>query len=60
MPQVNVEAMNEHLMEISQCVSAGAIAVLVLDGASLAGIPRHGFVCQTISCCYRCLPTRLN
>src|SRR5262249_56272365 len=33
MPQVNVEAMNEHLAEISQCVSVGAIAVLVLDGA---------------------------
>ena len=28
MPEVNVEAMNEHLAEISQCVSVGAIAVL--------------------------------
>jgi DDE superfamily endonuclease len=33
MPEVNVEAMNEHLAEISRCVSVGAIAVLVLDGA---------------------------
>jgi hypothetical protein len=40
MPQVNVEAMNEHLAEISQCVSAGAIAVLVLDGAGWHTSPR--------------------
>jgi DDE superfamily endonuclease len=40
MPQVNVEAMNEHLMEISQCVCAGAIAVLVLDGAGWHTSPR--------------------
>ena len=40
MPQVNVEAMNEHLMEISQCVSAGAIAVLVLDDAGWHTSPR--------------------
>jgi DDE superfamily endonuclease len=40
MPQVNVEAMNEHLMEISQCVSVGAIAVLVLDGAGWHTSPR--------------------
>lgn len=33
MPEVNVEAMNDHLAEISRCVSVGAIAVLVLDGA---------------------------
>jgi hypothetical protein len=52
MPEVNVEAMNEHLAIISQCVSAGAIAVLILDGA--AGIVRHGSKCQTMSCCYRC------
>jgi len=40
MPQVNVEAMNEHLMEISRCVCAGAIAVLVLDGAGWHTSPR--------------------
>jgi hypothetical protein len=33
MPSVTVDAMNAHLAEISQCVSAGAIAVLVIDGA---------------------------
>jgi putative transposase len=33
MPEVNIEAMDEHLAEISRRVSAGAIAVLVLDGA---------------------------
>jgi transposase len=33
MPHVNIHAMNEHLAEISRCVSLGAIALLVLDGA---------------------------
>lgn len=33
MPEVNVEAMEDHLAEISRCVSEGAIAVLLLDGA---------------------------
>ncbi len=33
MPEVNVEAMNEHLAEISRRVCLGAIALLVLDGA---------------------------
>jgi DNA-binding transcriptional LysR family regulator len=45
MPSVNVEAMNEHLAEISQaeisqCISPGAIAVLVLDGAGWHSSPR--------------------
>ena len=40
MPEVNVEAMNEHLAEISRCVSVGAIAVLVLDGAGWHNSPR--------------------
>lgn len=40
MPEVNVEAMNEHFAIISQCVSAGAIAVLVLDGAGWHTSPR--------------------
>lgn len=40
MPDVNVEAMNEHLAEISQCVSVGAIALLVLDGAGWHSSPR--------------------
>jgi hypothetical protein len=33
MPHVNIEAMNEHLAEISTCVSVGAVALLILDGA---------------------------
>jgi hypothetical protein len=33
MPHVNIEAMNEHLAEISRCVAVGAIALLILDGA---------------------------
>ena len=40
MPAVNIEAMNEHLAEISQCVSVGAIALLVLDGAGWHNSPR--------------------
>jgi hypothetical protein len=40
MPAVNVEAMNEHLAVISQRVSVGAIAVLVLDNAGWHTSPR--------------------
>jgi hypothetical protein len=40
MPEVNVAAMNEHLAEISRCVSVGAIALLVLDGAGWHSSPR--------------------
>jgi transposase len=40
MPEVNVEAMNEHLAEISRCVSVSAIALLVLDGAGWHRSPR--------------------
>jgi hypothetical protein len=40
MPEVNVAAMNEHLVVISQCVSVGAIALLVLDGAGWHSSPR--------------------
>jgi hypothetical protein len=40
MPEVNIEAMNEHLAEISRHVSVGAIAVLVLDGAGWHTSPR--------------------
>src|SRR5690242_15472445 len=40
MPEVNVEAMNEHLAEISRRVSVGAIAVQVLDGAGWHSSPR--------------------
>jgi hypothetical protein len=40
MPEVNIEAMNEHLAEISRRVSVGAIAVLVLDRAGWHTSPR--------------------
>ena len=40
MPTVNVEAMNIHLAEISQRVSEGAHAVLVLDGAGWHTSPK--------------------
>ena len=40
MPEVNVEAMNKHLAEISRSVSVGAIALLVLDGAGWHSSPR--------------------
>src|SRR4051812_42171050 len=40
MPEVNVEAMNEHLAVIGRRVCAGAIAVLVLDGAGWHSSPR--------------------
>jgi transposase len=40
MPTVNVDAMNTHLAEISRTVTAGAHAVLVLDGASWHTSPR--------------------
>ncbi len=40
MPEVNVDAMNTHLAEISRNVSVGAIALLVLDGAGWHSSPR--------------------
>jgi hypothetical protein len=40
MPTVSVEAMNKHLAEISQCVSLGAIALVLLDGAGWHASPR--------------------
>ena len=40
MPEVNVDAMNKHLTEISRNVAVGAIAVLILDGAGWHTSPR--------------------
>ena len=40
LPEVNVDAMNIHLAEISRCVTQGAHAVLVLDGAGWHTSPR--------------------
>jgi hypothetical protein len=39
-PEVYVEAMNQHLAEITRCVCMGAIALLVLDGAGWHSSPR--------------------
>ena len=41
MPEVSIEAMNKHLVEISQNVSVSAIALLILDGAGWHSSP-HG------------------
>jgi len=40
MPKVGIEAMNQHLAEISTAVSLGAIALLILDGAGWHTSPR--------------------
>ena len=40
MPWVNVEAMSLHLAEISNTVSPGAIALLVIDGAGWHTSPK--------------------
>lgn len=40
MPEVNLEAMEAHLAEISRCVTAGVHAVLVLDGAAWHTSPK--------------------
>jgi len=52
MPEVNIEAMDEHLAEISRRVSVGAIALLVLDGAGWHSSPR--LKVPDISRCCRC------
>jgi len=40
LPTVNIEAMNMHLAEISKCVTEGAIALLVVDGAGWHRSPK--------------------
>jgi DDE superfamily endonuclease len=40
LPAVNVEAMTMHLAEISRCVTAGAIALLIVDGAGWHSSPK--------------------
>jgi len=40
MPNVSIEAMNQHLVEISKTVSLGAIALLILDGAGWHSSPK--------------------
>jgi hypothetical protein len=40
MPYIGIEAMNQHLVEISANVSHGAVALLVLDGAGWHDSPK--------------------
>ena len=40
LPAVNIEAMNKHLIEIGKCVCAGAIALLIVDGAGWHSSPK--------------------
>ncbi len=40
LPIVNVDAMNKHLAEISTCITLGAIALLVIDGAGWHRSPK--------------------
>jgi hypothetical protein len=40
LPTVNIDAMNKYLAEISKCVSAGAIALLIIDGAGWHRSPK--------------------
>ncbi len=40
LPTVSIEAMNKHLIEIGKCVSAGAIALLIVDGAGWHSSPK--------------------
>ena len=40
MPEVNIEAMNEHLATISRAVAPGAVAAVVFDGAGWHASPR--------------------
>ena len=40
MPAANIEAMNEHPIEIGRTVSPGAIALLILDGAGWHSSPK--------------------
>ena len=50
-PTVGIEAMNQHLAEISTCVSVRAIALLILDGAGWHSSPQ-------LTCSCRCRPMR--
>ena len=44
MPVVSIDAMNQHLAEISKCVSISAIALLILT--VLVGAVRRDSSCQ--------------
>ncbi len=40
LPTVNIDAMNQHLAAISPCVSEGAIALMIIDGAGWHRSPK--------------------
>ena len=40
MPTVNIDVMTMHLAKISRCVSPGAVALLILDGAGWHASPK--------------------
>ena len=40
LPTVSIDAMNKHLTEIGRCVTAGAIALIIIDGASWHSSPK--------------------
>jgi DDE superfamily endonuclease len=40
LPTVNIDAMNKHLAEIGRCVTAGAIALVIIDGTGWHSSPK--------------------
>jgi len=40
LPAVSIEAMNRHLAEIGRCVTAGAVALIIIDGAGWHRSPK--------------------
>ncbi len=58
MPTVSIAAMNQHLVEISHCVSVSALALLILDSAGWHGSPRLVVPHRATSCCCHFHPTR--
>jgi transposase len=40
LPEIGIDAMNEHLAAISRCVSVDSIALLILDGAGWHTSPK--------------------
>jgi hypothetical protein len=58
MPEVNIEAMNEHLAEISRRVSG--VRSHCWCWMAPAGTAPRGSKCQTISRCCPCRPIRLS
>jgi hypothetical protein len=60
LPEVNVEAMNIHFAEISRCVTQGAHAVVVLNGADWHTSPRLSLPKNTSLLPLPCYAPELN